>query len=291
MTIKSILVPMPSGKQVASTALEAAISAAHTFGAHIEGVYLSDAAADMPMMDADGALAIDVIAAARAADDEGAVQAEEIFRNFIQDYGIPYQEWPAAKDGASAGWRSVRGDVHAQMAHLGCVFDLVVVARPDRTNSVNGRLVETALFDSHRPVLIAPPALPEKLAETTLDGRRIIIGWNQTAQSALAGADALPLLERAQAVQIFSIITGAKSGVSASEFALYLRRHGIESEVKMVEPDSRSVGQAVLAAAMEFNANLLVMGAYSHSRLRELILGGVTSHILENAGIPVFMSH
>ena len=146
--------------------------------------------------------------------------------------------------------------------------------------------IEAGLFSTGRPVLIAPPQVAQTLGET------VLIGWNRSAQSARAfhAAKAL-LLKQAKKVRILSITTGAKNGPTAAEIADNLAWHGIDCDVRELSPDNRSVGAVLLAEAEAFNADLVVMGAYTHSRLRQLLLGGVTKHLLSNTTIPLFMAH
>jgi nucleotide-binding universal stress UspA family protein len=150
-----------------------------------------------------------------------------------------------------------------------------------------GRITtEAALFATGRPVIITPPEPPQRIGET------VLIAWNRGAQAARAfhAAKAL-LLDRAQRVRILSITTGAKQGPPASEIAANLDWHGIEADVVELSPDYRSVGEVLLAQASAINAELLVMGAFSHSRLRQLILGGVTKFVFEQSPLPVLMAH
>jgi nucleotide-binding universal stress UspA family protein len=140
------------------------------------------------------------------------------------------------------------------------------------------------LFDSGRPVLIAPQTAPTTIAT------RMCLGWNGTAESASAVFAALPWLQRAEAVRILSAEGYQRRGPAAPDLAAYLALHGVHAEVFMFQSVGNSVGAGLLAAAREFGCDLLAMGAYSHSRLRQLILGGVTRHVLENARLPVMMN-
>ena len=99
------------------------------------------------------------------------------------------------------------------------------------------------------------------------------------------------LLQRAKKVRILSVTTGAKDGPPADEIADNLAWHGIDCEVLELSPDNQSVGTVLLAEASAIGADLLVVGAYTHSRLRQLLLGGVTRNLLSNATIPLFMAH
>ncbi|HVB67499.1 MAG TPA: universal stress protein, partial [Acetobacteraceae bacterium] len=116
------------------------------------------------------------------------------------------------------------------------------------------------------------------------------LGWNGTAESASAVSAAIPWLKRADAVRILSADGYQRRGPAAPELAAYLALHEVEADIVMFQPTGGAVGAGLLAAARDFGCDLLAMGAYSHSRLRQLILGGVTRHVLERANLPVMMN-
>ena len=122
-------------------------------------------------------------------------------------------------------------------------------------------------------------------------GERIFIAWNRSAQSARAVAGAMPFLERATQVVIAYVDTGAKEGPGPEELQAGLAWHDIDATVKRIAPGGASVAQLIGLAAADVGADLLVMGAYSHNRLREMVLGGVTNSILDHTTLPVLMMH
>ena len=132
-------------------------------------------------------------------------------------------------------------------------------------------------------MLIAPRTVPATI------GRRICLGWNGSAESASAVWTALPWLHRAQAKRILWSEAYQRRGPPAPELETYLAAHGLAADRASFLPIDNIVGAGLLAAANEFACDLLVMGAYSHSRLRQLILGGVTRHVLEHANVPLIM--
>jgi nucleotide-binding universal stress UspA family protein len=133
-------------------------------------------------------------------------------------------------------------------------------------------------------VLISPQAAPATI------GTRICMGWNGTAESASAVFAALPWLQRAEAVRILSADGYQRRGPAAPDLAAYLALHDVHADIVMFQSVGNSVGAGLLAAARDFGCDLLAMGAYSHSRLRQLILGGVTRHVLERGNLPVMMN-
>ena len=172
-------------------------------------------------------------------------------------------------------------EIVAQQARL---TDLVVVPHPASDKEVSSSdALHAALFDSAKPILIAPAAAPSAI------GRRMCVGWNGTAESASAVLAALPWLERAEAIRILWSEDYQRRGPLAPELQQYLAMHDITTDRAAFAPEQNGVGAGLLAAANDFGCDLLVMGAYSHSRLRQLFLGGVTRHVLERAAIPVLM--
>lgn len=172
------------------------------------------------------------------------------------------------------------------LTQLGGAYDLIVVPRPVAgTDSGSEDLINAALFYTGRPVLIAPPKPPAKL------GAKVLLAWNRSPQAARALAGAMPVVQGASDVLVFHVETGAKRGPSPESIQEYLKAHDVTSTVKIEPPDHRAIGEQVMDQAREFGADLVVMGAYSHSRLRELILGGVTRALLTEAEVPVLMTH
>jgi nucleotide-binding universal stress UspA family protein len=186
----------------------------------------------------------------------------------------------------AASWREVEGE-YAQIAvERAAAYDLM-----DATSSAVVDLLkdiaERSLLRTQRPVLLAPQRLTNALTGT------IMIAWDESLQCWHAVSAALPFLARARAVEVVSVDKDAAGRqASQAEVVAYLRCHSIKAEARVVAPHSLSVGEALLATAAEAGAGLLVMGAYAHSRLREMLLGGATRHVLRNAATtPVLMAH
>ena len=137
---------------------------------------------------------------------------------------------------------------------------------------------------AHCGLLIAPQKAPQSI------GTRICLAWNGTAESASAVLAALPWMQRANAVRILTSDEYHRRGPQAADLLAYLALHGITADVVTFRGIDRDVGAGMLKATRDFGADLLAMGAYSHSRLRQLILGGVTRHVLEKSDLPVMMN-
>lgn len=170
--------------------------------------------------------------------------------------------------------------------------DLVVLGQPDPEDSTNvdRQTLEEVVLSAGRPSLVVPYIGPAK----TL-GERVVVAWDAGRESARAVNDALPILRRAKQVTILSI--NPRPGIDGhgqqpgADLALHLARHGVKVEAQQSRGEEIGVGDAILSRLADLGADLLVMGAYGHSRLRELVLGGATRRILENMTVPVLMSH
>ncbi len=216
--------------------------------------------------------------------DEEKIEAHDLFKRIIEELGIQEVENPSIETVPSVSWDHFNSNEHDALFAQGGLNDLIVLGYgSDSLEDFNRRTIELALFNSHRPVLIAP----SKANGTA--GENIMIGWNRSAQSCVALSTALPILQTAKNIEIFSIDTGAKQGPSVQEAVQYLAFRGVKSVLHEVPRTPPHVGEIILDRAKEINADLLVMGAYSHNRVREMILGGVTQHILDHAELPVMM--
>jgi nucleotide-binding universal stress UspA family protein len=207
-----------------------------------------------------------------------------MFHRFTVEHRVRVAEAIAGAESATASFLVLTGrelDIVPQQARLA---DLTVVRHPATREEVSSSAaLHAVLFDSGRPLLIAP-----QVTLTTV-GRRICLGWNGTAESAAAVEAAMPWLQRAEAVRILWAEEYQRHGPRAPELQTYLALHGVAADLMMFKPIDNIVGAGLLAAAKDFNCDLLAMGAYAHSRLRQQILGGVTRHILEQATLPVMM--
>jgi nucleotide-binding universal stress UspA family protein len=208
-----------------------------------------------------------------------------MFERFVTRHEVAVQEAHPGSDHATASFAAVTGreeDIVAQQARLA---DLTVVPHPDAGEDVSSSdALHAVLFDSGRPVLISPQVTPSQI------GTRLCLAWNGTAESASSAWAALPWMQRAEAVAILSAEGYQRRGPGAPDLAAYLALHGVHAEIVTFRAVGGSVGAGLLAAAADFGCDLMSMGAYSHSRLRQLILGGVTRHVLEHSKLPVMMN-
>jgi nucleotide-binding universal stress UspA family protein len=195
-----------------------------------------------------------------------------------------FDAWVARTGGPAAAWAETEGDAGGIVAERGRRSDLLVLERPVRRDRLPGReTLHTALFATSRPVLLVPADSPDAL------GRRVAIAWKDDRRAVKAVLAAMPVLERAERV---SVLAGVREGAPPPVLPPVLAEHGVSAEVHTLTLGPRGTfGAALLAAAHGLGADLLVMGAYAHSPLSELILGGVTRHVLAETDIPVLMRH
>jgi len=180
----------------------------------------------------------------------------------------------------------VVGQEEEVVAWRGRLSDLVIVGRPTEGLEAGTLLtLNAALMESGKPLLLAPPTAPASI------GRRIAVAWNGSAEAGRAVAFALPLLQRAESVTILTLTEDSRTvSAPAGELAAYLAWHGITAQAQVIHAGSNA-GSVLLEQCTALNADLLVMGAYTHSRLRQLILGGVTRHVLGHAQLPCLLCH
>ncbi|MBN9507945.1 MAG: universal stress protein [Alphaproteobacteria bacterium] len=286
MAIRKLLLPL-TGTAAGEAALATALSIARLWSAHVLALHVRVDSRDVAPLAGEGLSGAMIEEMMTATERESLSRAQAVrtlFENFVAAHQVRVGEPAPGEHVATASFAAVTGREEDLVAQQSRVADLTVVPHPEAAEDVSSSdALHAVLFDSGRPVLIAPKAAPETV------GKRICIGWNGTAESAAAVMAAIPWLQRAEAVRILTADEYQRRGPAAPDLADYLALHDIAAEVATFRPVDREVGAGMLRAADEFSADLLTMGAYSHSRLRQLILGGVTRHVLEHARLPVMM--
>ncbi|HQT77017.1 MAG: universal stress protein UspA [Rhodospirillales bacterium 20-64-7] len=287
MAIRKVLLPL-TGTAAGEAALATALMIARKWNAHVTALHVRVDSRDVAPLAGEGlsgAMIEEMMSATERESNDRAHAVRSMFERFVARHDVQVQEGHARSDHATASFAAVTGreeDIVAQQARLA---DLTVVPHPDSGEDVSSSdALHAVLFDSGRPVLISPQKAPADI------GMRICLAWNGTAESASSVQAAMPWMERATAVGILSAEGYQRRGPAAPELAAYLALHDIHAEIITFRSVNGSVGAGLLAAAASFGCDLLSMGAYSHSRLRQLILGGVTRHVLENSTLPVMMN-
>jgi nucleotide-binding universal stress UspA family protein len=190
-----------------------------------------------------------------------------------------------APSGQSVNWKEVIGRSSKMLSIASRFADLLVLGQPDEKSADTlFEAVDAAMFETGRPLVLIPSGV------SSVFGNRIMIAWNGSTQAALAVTAALPLLHLAGQVDIVQIGEIDKDA-PASELALYLSLYGVKSQTHAIDLGIRDIGGALIDAAERFDSDLIVMGAYGHSRFRERILGGATRGLLTTSPWPLFMMH
>ena len=280
MGFRTILVPIEEHEFMNST-LETALLLARKFDSYIEGFALRVAIPAAYAVADVGAVAIPQLEQDIA---ENAQRSQSLFENFMQEHGVP--RGGAATD-ASSRWLADAPEGDRFVGSHGRLFDLIVLGRPGRDpKGPRMSTLEAALFESGRPVLIAPPSPRPDM------GTNVLIAWNCSTEQARTIAFAMPILKRANRVVVLTVEGGAAvPGPTGQQLCHYLQLSGVPAKPLTVGLGGRVTGEAVLAHANALGCDLLIKGAYTQSRLRQFIFGGTTRYILNNARLPVFMAH
>ena len=287
MTMRGILVHVDEHRALQSV-LTSALLVARRFDGQIDGLHARPGAPRIIPVAPEGALipASEIVEDRERPDRDLDRQLRERFEAFMREHGVAAvgSVLPGAE--VAAAWRDEAVAGYEALGSLGRAYDLIVVGRPLPGAAVPSMsALEAALFESGRPLLIAPPAPPDKLGEV------VVVAWNGSTETARTIALAMPFLNQAQSVVVLSVEDGMVPGPNGAEIAQGLVRNGIAARTQQIRAGERSVGAAILEECAAQGADLLLKGAYTHSRLRQMIFGGATSHILGAAELPVIMAH
>jgi nucleotide-binding universal stress UspA family protein len=274
--IKDVVVNL-AGRVPQDFAADYAISLAHTFGAHIAGIaFLYDPVIPDGTL---GGVPIDLIEIQREENTRVAKAAVSRFEAAARTAALSAET--RILDASFGGGATLFGRIARR-------FDIAVVGQAQREHGASEELmIEGALFESGRPVIVVPYI--QKGGVTT---ERVLICWDGGRMAARAINDAIPFLARAKAVDLLIVAEERKNvEVTGARMTEHLSRHGVRAEVKRIAKGSVSIADAILDYASDNAADFMVMGGYGHSRLREFLLGGVTRRILNSMTVPVLMAH
>ncbi len=213
-------------------------------------------------------------------------QARRLFREFMAAHDVPVGGTPPGYVGPSASWREEDGRQNAIVGMTGRVYDMIFVEQPEKLASIAEATLEDALFESGRPVLMVPKAMPPVMGET------VAIAWNGSTETALTVALGMPFLVQAKHVVIVAVGPQhmPEPGPTGDELARTLERHGIDVSLRTAYGRQKPQGESFLKEAMEAGADLMLKGAYTQSRIRQMIFGGATRHMNMESKIPVLMA-
>ena len=201
-------------------------------------------------------------------------------------------EQAAKRAGISMETRTISTSISGaadQIGHIGRRFDLIVVGQPGRKDSLPDEVIdEGVLFESGRPVIFVP-----FIQKGGMKLDRIMVCWDGSRAASRAIADAIPLLKKAKQVEVVIISDkpNKRDEVPGADLGQHLARHGLKVDVKRITSPDIDVPSTILSHAADSSADMIVMGGYGHSRLREFVLGGATRGLLESMTVPVLMSH
>jgi len=272
--MKSVLVPIED-HDGADAALHQAAVFADRYGSEVDCVPLRP-----PQFQAVGAEPIVAVSFPPADDDtaERMARARQRFDAFNRSH--------RGGDAKPLRWRAGPAIEDAELGALARVFDITILGRPTATgHGARMTTLEAALFESGRPILITPPEAGAEI------GRNVVVSWNQSTEAASTLVAAMPVLARADTVSILKIDTAIVPGPGPEEVQDYLALHNIRAHVVVKEAHGANPGAAIPDHATQLGADLLVKSAYTQSRLRQMIFGGATSHILSHTHLPVFMAN
>lgn len=275
MPLKDILVFVDASQHAPAT-VAAACSLARTHTAHLTGLTV-DRPPGIP-----GYTAIEIPAAAleiiETQRKEAVERAREIFDKATAAAGIT----------GHSGWTSARSQPLGYLALRSRYVDLVIVgqANPAHQRVASEELVDDLVLVCGRPVLVIP-----YIGAPANIGKKVLVAWNASREAARAVADAMPILEEAQSVEIIAVEPEGMGEAPGADIAQHLARHRVDATANKTSGLDIDVGDVLLNEAADKGADLIVMGAYGHSRMREIVLGGATRHILEHMTVPVLLSH
>jgi nucleotide-binding universal stress UspA family protein len=279
MTIKSILVHADDSPQ-SEHRFGVAVALARSFDAHLSAIYVIPPPIVPAMMSA-GYVPDGLIAEQEEMESDRAKSAKEAFERHM------------ARAGVAAEWRERHGALGNIVGMNARYSDLTIVSQADPSAHPGFEAIELpaeVALSAGRPVLVIPYIGPGKSV-----GGHVLVGWNASREATRAVNDAIPLLQRAKRVTVLAVNPKGGSGghgeVPAADISLHLARHGVKVEAAQTVTDDIDVGDAMLSRASDLGADMIVIGAYGHSRMREFILGGVTRHLLSHMTVPLLISH
>jgi len=258
--------------------LDVATRLARAFDTHLIGLYVAALAPIHQYAEAD--FGPDLVEAHDKYMREAADEAERRFRSGIEAASVKSE------------WRRLEGNLPELVLLNSRYVDLVILGQRDPARLDPGtspELPEHVILDVGRPVLIVP-----RTGTFPTVGERVLVAWTPSRGAVRAVNDALPLLQRAKQAKVVAVNPeiglGGHGEVPGADIALHLARHGVNAEAAQVQTPDKRFGVALLREAENFNADLIVCGAFGHSRFRELVLGGVTRRLLNDTTIPVLFS-
>jgi len=277
MTIRDIHVHIDASN-TSGARLDAAIALAKQHDALLTGVY----ALNRPVIPAyaEVQISVDVMEAQAKALEETANKVRDEFKETTKAQGL------------TAAWHCIEGNLDRVLTHEARTADIMIIGQhnPDDDIILGSRdMPDHVILSAGRPVLIVPYTYQNKAI-----GKRILVAWDGGPRATRAVHDALPILKKADHVTVLVANPDREPRLGSepgARIAAHLARHGVNAEASHIVNHDMSPGELLLSQAADMRADLIVCGAYGHARWKELILGGVTDHLLEHMPVPILMSH
>ncbi|MEE2997924.1 MAG: universal stress protein [Pseudomonadota bacterium] len=287
MSFRTILVPVNS-PEVSKSTLETALLVAERWCAHLDVLHVrADPRGLVPYTGEgmDGSMIEEIMEVTERESGDRAIQTKKMFDAFCAEKGLVISNTPSAEAAVTVSWNEEAGREDEVVSLKGRLYDLVVVGRPIDVSPLPSPItLEAALHDTGRPILVAPPEAP------TDAGGHIAIAWEASPEAARTIGVSIQALSLAREVTILAPQLSQPLPLHPSELVDRLLWHGITGNVREFAAGAGELGAAFLSQAEAVGADMLVKGAYSQSRLRQMILGGRTRHILKHTTIPTLLA-
>jgi nucleotide-binding universal stress UspA family protein len=293
MAFKHILVPV-FGYDADRTALDAALTLAKRGGAHISARHIKvDPMESVPLMVDVGVAATELIEAVERHAETRGKAAAATFEAWRSQHNLAVDDTPSLRTNTiTTAFKVLEGAEDELIIKYGRLTDIVVMGRPSGEEAGDQVLsrMEDALFGAGQPVLLVPNGMAQPALDKLVSGPALI-SWNGSIEATRAISQALDLLRGMNDVRVLSVVEGRKDRHPAADLVRYLAWEGVTASMIESSLSSGSAAEQILATAKGIGAGFVLMGGYSHGRLRQLMLGGVTSHMMDHADLPVLMAH
>ena len=285
--IKIILVPL-DGTERSAEVLDTALVVANRFNAHIKAVHVREHTSEPFMFSGmPASYRKEFVEMSGKAVDAVVDTVEQQFNAFCARTGVKKVRKPAASAQVAASLHVLEGDAETVLSYESRLVDVIALSRPTKHRISGpgvGELHEALMLRSGRPVMIVPPTpdwQPHKVDHAA-------VGWNDSVEASRALSMTLPWLAQMKKV---SVLVSKKRESDVEEVLGYLKRHGCKVDHHVLGGRGTNVGKKMLACCGEIGAEFLVVGGFSHTRTRQRLFGGVTSHLLSNTDIITVMAH
>lgn len=281
--MRTLLVPFFDDDK-AESALATACHVAQRFSSHVEGLFVLR---PPPVFEGEGiAMAGSYMTQFREEGRRLADSARRRFDNFVASRNIDTGEIGEAVDAATAGWRELEGLEGPVISDHARLFDMMIIGREFGHPWFDWQVMcEAGLFESGRPVMVTPDKPMDGL------GEKILVAWNGSTETARVLSMSKPFLTRAGAVLVLTVEGATVPGPPGEAVAQHLKRNGVNASAKTVGLGGRVAGEVIGNEAKDFGADMIVKGAYTNSRLRQLVFGGATRYLLSKAELPLLLAH